>query len=533
MATNRPITVAFDAPMAERSVELRLHVRDRRGRGIPGCSITVAARNGRTGCRFRWSRNRRTMRLVHPSRPLRVSTTYRVSLAAGIESRAGVRSTLGHSWFFVTEGPPSVTGTDPAPGGTVSPLAAPAITFSRAMRPGSVARSVWLRPEPPGGVTVAVSRQNPARFLVEPRRPLTPGAGYTLVVGRGATDVHGNRLAAGVRVAFTAGGPGSATAIVFAAGPDPQRFTEVLAALPPAQAGDPPSVRLLYGSPTDGQLLAVWPAPDGRHLVVEPAGRHLLRLVSLATGAVGTIPDSAATVTGAWSPDGARFAYIARGALRLYDPTTGGVTTLAGEPGLRGPIAWRPDGSVLAAEWSPPTTGHGAAAAPRIVLLSPGLRALSFLPPAGPPTGAQVDPVWSPLGNALAFAVVGPAGARLWWYRPGDPSTPTAAIGSAAGTPIAFLDAVTLLAHSPSGGLLRVSAATGTVQTVVRNAAGAPPIAAAVSASRREIAYARTVDGFAQVLLTGSSGADTVPLTAFGPATPLQAGPPTLIGPLA
>jgi len=526
VATDAAITMAFDAAMNERSVEDRLRVRDRRGRGIPGCSIRIAALGGRTGCRFSW-RGRRTVRLLHPERPLRVSTTYRVSLASGIANRSGARSSLAHSWLFVTEGPPIVNGTDPGPGGVVSQIGALAISFSRAMRGATVARAVTLRPQPKGGAAVVANRSDHARFLVEPRRPLTPGAVYTLVVGRGATDIHGNRLRHRVRVRFTAGAPGSTTGVVFPAGSEAGRLTEVLAAVPPAQPGDPPTVRLLYGSPAGAQILAVWPAADGRRLVVEPAGRRLLRLVDLAAQTVATVPDSAGTVAGAWSRDGSQFAYIAGGALHVYTVATGAVATIADGPGLRGPIAWRPDGSVLAAGWA---AGSGPA---RIVLTSPGLRALTFLPPAGAASAAQEDPVWSPDGSRLAFAVVGASGPRLWWYRPADGAAPTAPIGTVAGTPIAFLDPGTVLVHGVDGGLVRVSAAAGTTQTIVRGAVGAGPIAAAVSVIGRQIAYAFGAGGYAQVWLTGDSGADTVGLTAFGPADPLQAGPPSLIGPLA
>ncbi len=512
--------------MNERSVEERLRVRDRRGRGIPGCSIRRAATGHRTGCRFRWQ-DRRVMRLVHPGHPLRVSTTYRVALAAGIATRSGVRSTLAHSWLFVTEGPPVVSGTEPGPGGTVSSIAAPVITFSRAMRAATVARAVTLRPLPPGGVSVEPNRTDPTRFLVEPRRPLVSGASYTLTVSRAATDVHGNHLPRGVRIRFTSGGPGSASGVVFAAGSVPGRLSEVLAAVPPAAGGDPATVRLLYGSPGGPQLLAVWPAADGRYLAVEPAGPRLLRLVDLASGSVTAIPGSAAAVAAAWSPDGAQLAFIARGALRVYTAATGGSVTLARASGLEGPISWRPDGGLLAAGLALPGSPS------RIVLLSPALRALSFLPPGGDPSASQTDPVWSPDGTRLAFATASADGPRLWWYQPDDPAQPMAPIGTVVGTPIAFLDSGTVLVHDRAGGLVRVSAATGTTQTLVRAVPGGGPIPAAVSVAARQVAFARVTDGYAQILLTSDAGAATVPLTAFGPADPLQAGPPALIGPLA
>jgi len=528
VATDAAITVVFGAAMDQRSVEQRLRVVDRRGRGIPGCSIGIAARGGRTGCAFRW-RAGRVLRLVH-THPLRVSTTYRVSLGAGLANRAGVPITLAHSWLFVTEGPPTVVGTNPGAGGVLNPIGAPAIGFSRAMRPGAVAAAVTLSPQPVGGVTVLPNRSDPTRFLVEPNRPLVPGRRYTLAVSRAAIDIHGNHLPRGARVTFTAGDPGSATGVVFPAGTTPGRLTEVLAAPPPTQAGDPAGVRLLYGSPSGPQLLAVWPAANGRDLAVEPAGRHLLRLIDLVTGSVTPIPDSAATVAGAWSPDGGRFAYIARGTLRVYTVASGTSATVAGAPavaGLRGPISWRPDGQLLAAVLAP--TGRPS----RIVLCSPTVRLLTFLPPAGSPVRSQLDPVWSPDGSGLAFAVAGAAGPHLWWYRPADTADPTTPMGSVAGTPIAFLDPSTILAHGPDGGLIRISAETGSGQTTVGPVAGEGALPAAVSVATREIAYTRLEAGYAQIVLVIDSGADAVRLTDFGPSDPLQAGPPALIGRLA
>ncbi|MGH7641311.1 MAG: Ig-like domain-containing protein [Candidatus Dormibacteria bacterium] len=521
--TNDPLVVTFNTAMDQRSVENRLYVRTRKNRLPPDCLIAAAAAGRPTGCHFVW-RSPKVMTLVHPGHPWKTLTTYRVAIRGGIRASDGSTNPLSHSWEFSTEGGPEVSSTSPGNGGTVGPDQPISINFSREMNPVTVRRAITLSPAPVGGYQLAQSTTVPGRFLIEPYRPLTPGVAGTLGISRYALDTDGNHIKRATRIHFTVGPLGSTTTVVFPAGPTPGAYSEVLAASPEANSGDPPGLRVLATAPAGSHYLDSWPSPDGARLALELTGGQSIQVVDLASGKSTTVLGSVSASTAAWSPDGQRLAFVVGGALRVFTVASATTVTLASSPTLRGPLSWRPDGQVVAAV-ATPSTG-----ASRVALLSPGLRAITFLPAAAAASDAEDDPVWGPQGSTLAFSMAGPAAAALWIYRPVDTGSPVSLVASRVGRPIAFLSLDTVLVQTPSGELESVSTTTRTASVIVAALGGNRPLAAAAAVPARQVAFSVKAHGFVQIYLANDDGTGLEPLTDFSSRQPLDAGPPQFVG---
>ena len=521
--TSDPLVIVFDTPMNKRSVERRLYMRTRKDHLPPDCSIARAAVGRKTGCHFLW-RTPRVMTLVHPHHPWAVITTYRVALKGGIQATDGAVNALSHSWEFSTEGGPQVSSTSPSNGGTVGPDQAISINFSRDMNAATVRRAITLSPAPVGGYQLALSSSVPGRFLLEPKLPLQPGGSYTLAIARSALDVDGDRLQRPALVHFTVGRLGSTTTVVFAAGSSSSDYTEVLSASPPQLPGDPPALRVLATAPTGQHYLYAWPSPDGAHLAIELAGNQPIQVIDLSTGKSSTVLGSTGGVGAAWSPNGQQLAFVMGGVLRVYTVSYATSVTLASSPSMRGPLDWRPDGQVLAAVAAP------SPGATRIALLSPALKAITFLPTPSSVVAAAADPVWSPGGSSLAFAVGNGSAKALWIYRPLDASSPVTRVADQAGEPLAFLNLDTILVREPAGDLATVSTTTGTTTVIVGGRGGRYPLDAAATSTGRQVAFTVSVGGHVQVFLANDDGTGVVSLTAFSSPTAFTAGPPAFVG---
>ncbi|MHB1525871.1 MAG: Ig-like domain-containing protein [Candidatus Dormibacteria bacterium] len=522
--TNVPIMITFSVPMNEATVERALGIRSRQGRPPPGCAVSVAARGGHTGCRFEWSDGGRVMRLIHSGHPLAVVTTYRVSLAGGIESSAGAVNPLSHSWAFSTEGGPSLSSTYPASGGSLGPDQAVALNFDRAMSPNSLAPAISLSPSPSGGYAILPNPSVAGRFLLEPVHPLLPGTSYTLTVTRAALDIDGNHLQARVVTKFTVGRLGSAPAVDFLAGASATDYTQVLAASPPQVPGDPPTLRVLATAPPGQHYSFALGSPDGQYLATELSGNSSLEVTDLGTGKVSSVLGSTASTGAQWSPDSQQLAFLSGGALRVFAVTPGTSVTLSALASLEGPLAWRPDSTVLAAVAVP------AGSNPRIAILSPTLKAVTYLATSSSSTAAEGNPIWSPSGSSLAFSVGTGASPAVWIYQPANSTSPLSQLLRGAGQPLAFLSSSAILVRTASGSLASLATTAGTETVVVGPTRGEYPVAAAVNVSGRQLAYTRSQSGYVQLFLANDDGSGAVALTNFGPAHPLQAGPPTFIG---
>ncbi|MGH7692805.1 MAG: Ig-like domain-containing protein [Candidatus Dormibacteria bacterium] len=521
--TSDALVIVFNTAMNQRSVEARLYVRTRKDHRPPDCSISRAAARRPTGCRFIW-RTSRVMTLVHPHHPWAVITTYRVALRGGIEGADGAVNPLSHSWEFSTEGGPQVSSTSPSSGGTLAPDQAISINFSRDMNRATVLRALTLSPAPVGGYQLAQSSTVPGRFLLEPKDPLEPGTAYTMAIARSALDVDGNRLQRPGLVHFTVGPLGSGTTVVFPAGPSPSDYTEVLAASPRQLPGDPPALRVLATAPSGHHYLFSWPSPDGQRLAVELAGNQPIQVINLSSGKSSTVLGSTGSSGAAWSPNSQQLAFAVGGALRVYAVASATTLTLATSPSMRGPLSWRPDGQVVAAVAAPANDPT------RVALLSPGLKAITFLPTSAVVVASQADPVWSPAGSSLAFAVGDASAPALWIYRPLDSSSPVSRVAAQAGLPIAFLDPDTVLVQVKSGALASVSTTTGSSSVIVAGRAGHFPLSAAVTATGRQVAFTVSAGGRVQAYLANDDGTGIEPLTDFSSELLLDAGPVTFVG---
>jgi hypothetical protein len=518
-----PLVITFNTAMNKLSVERRLYMRTRKDHFPPDCSIASAVDGRKTGCHFVW-RSPRVMTLIHPHHPWAVITTYRATLVGGIEAANGAVNPLSHSWEFSTEGGPQVSSTSPSSGGTLGPDQAISINFSRDMIPAAVMKAVTLSPAPSGGYLLAQSSTVPGRFLVEPNLPLVPGATYTLAIARSALDVDGDRLQRAVHLHLTVGRLGSTTTVVFPAGPSPTDYTEVLAASPGQLPGDPPALRVLATAPAGQHYLYTWPSPDGAHLAVELAGGQPIQVIDLTSGKSTSVLGSTGSDGAAWSPNGQQLAFVVDGALRVYTVANATSLTLATSPSMHGPLAWRADGLVVAAVAAP--TGDPT----RVALLSPGLKAITFLPTSAAAVADEGDPVWSPSGSSLAFAVGDGSDPALWIYQPLNTSSPLSRVTAAAGQPLTYLDLDTILVQEPTGALAGVSTTTGTSTVIVGSRGGHYPLAAAATATGRQVAFTVSVDGEVQVYLANDDGTGVEPLTSFSGKLLLDAGPPSFVG---
>jgi Bacterial Ig-like domain/WD40-like Beta Propeller Repeat len=521
--TSDALVITFDMAMNEKSVEDRLYLRTRKDHRPPDCRISRAAKGLKTGCHFVWT-DGRVVRLVHPHHPWAVITTYRAALVGGIEAANGAVNTLSHSWEFSTEGGPQVSATSPGNGGTLGPDQALSINFSRDMDPGAVRKAVVLTPAPAGGYQLQESHSVPGRFLLEPNLPLQPGVSYTLAIAKSALDVDGNQLQRPAVVQFVAGHLGSTSTVVFPAGPSASDYTEVLAASPPQLPGDPPALRVLATAPTGQHYLYTWPSPDGDRLAVELAGNQPIQVIDLNTGKSSTVLGSTGSSSAAWSPNGQQLAFVVGGILRVFTVANSTSLTLAASPQMRGPLSWMPDGQVVAAVAVP------AADPTRVALLSPALKAITFLPTSSSAVSAESDPVWSPDGSSLAFGVGSSTLPALWIYRPLDASSPLSLVANQAGQPLAFMDLDTILVREPDGALAAVSTTTGTTTVIVGSKAGQFPLAATANAAGRQICFTLTVAGRVQVYLANDDGSGVVTLTGFNAKLALDAGPPSFVG---
>jgi hypothetical protein len=183
VSTATPIRVTFDHDVDMLSVESRLHLEPA------------------TAGRLVWV-NARQLAYEHPT--LAPSTTYQVVLEAGYKDPEGNTALLRHHWSFVTEGPPTLSGSAPGNNeGGVDPAAYLVLNFSRDMNGPSLSGAITIAPSAPFSV-----RLDPAdgrRAIIAPATLLRPSTPYTIAVTNSALDADGNQLAQGANVAFTTG----------------------------------------------------------------------------------------------------------------------------------------------------------------------------------------------------------------------------------------------------------------------------------------------------------------------------------------
>jgi hypothetical protein len=183
VSTAEPIRITFDHDVDQASVESRLHLN-------PSTTGEVEWVNGHT--------------LVYHHATLRTATTYEVILEAGYRDPAGNTYTLRHHWSFMTETPPSLSGSAPADGeGGVDPSAYLTLDFSRPMDATSLKSAIAMNPAVP--FDVRLDPTDGRRAIIAPSELLAPNTDYRLLVNTAALDGDGNQLRRDEVVRFSTG----------------------------------------------------------------------------------------------------------------------------------------------------------------------------------------------------------------------------------------------------------------------------------------------------------------------------------------
>ncbi len=123
-----------------------------------------------------------------------------LALAAGLALSAGCARRGPPSGGPPDLTPPRVVGSEPDSGAAGVPAdARPSVSFSEGMEPRSTEEAVTLAPR----AEVRQRRWSGRTLTLVPREPLAPGRTYTLIVGTGARDRHGNAMATAVAIPFS------------------------------------------------------------------------------------------------------------------------------------------------------------------------------------------------------------------------------------------------------------------------------------------------------------------------------------------
>jgi hypothetical protein len=185
VSTAAPIRITFDHAVDQASVESRFRLE-------PAINGTV-----------RWTSPRH---LVFEHSTLQASTTYEVVLESGYKDIAGNTYSLRHHWAFVTEKPPTLTGSNPADNDTrVDPAAYFSLDFTREMNPASLRSALSFSPSV--SFNVRVDQTDGRRVIVAPSQLLEPNTTYAIAINTSALDVNGNPLGQEQVVHFTTGAP--------------------------------------------------------------------------------------------------------------------------------------------------------------------------------------------------------------------------------------------------------------------------------------------------------------------------------------
>lgn len=391
VAGDAPIRVTFNHDMDRASVESRLRLDP----AIPGCD--------QGGCPVSW--NGRVLTVRHDGHQFQPATRYRVTLRAGYRDNAGRVEGLEHFWDFNTEGAPSIASITPADKSSgVAVDTDISIQLSRnALVPAPDQLTLTSTPDEGSlAYRVAIAPDDARRLVVSPLFLLHPRTTFTVHLGAGVEDIHHNPVGAAHDFQFTTGAPDLTRSLAFLVRDDATGVSSRIAALrPPAGVNTPaPSLRLLYAgsqpvlsfawasdssalyvldatgavtvSPLDGSLaartgisaasIAADPSRDELAYVTSSGVLHVWRR-SLAAGADVEVTQAGTVIgTPAWSGDGRRLSFVARGGqggqvLRLLDRETLSVADVPGVvPAASGTVmAWSFDGSALA--FSRPASG--------------------------------------------------------------------------------------------------------------------------------------------------------------------------------
>lgn len=401
VAANQVISISFDRPMNQASVERRFQLSP----ALTGCS-------GSRNCRFAWTGN--TFEFIHERVNFALSTQYTVFMHAGFADASGQQNTLEHSWHFTTEAPPVLTSVDPADTATsVAPDRNIVLSFSRPMRTDTMLAAVQLSPDTP-----FLLRSRPggdgSQFEIVPEAVLQPNTTYTVSVDR-PLDVHGNAVYGRVQTRFRTGSLSLSRKIGYLVG-QRQQPAFAVGIVDPHQDSflGRSTPKVVYSLSAQSQLqdaiLSFDWSPDGQRLAVVEAPRDAdsgpIQIVDLATGTVIRPGINGSAVY--WSVDGT-IVYLSNRTVRRFEPTTLDDVALsdpADGPAVA-PLALSPDGKSVA------YSTVDALGVSHLWIMNIDLR--TRYRPIGLDDPAD-HPAWSPNGTKLAFRRITASGPELWVY---------------------------------------------------------------------------------------------------------------------
>lgn len=390
-----PIRVVFDRSMDEASVASRLELTP----PLAGCD-TVS-------CPITWRGT--GLLLTHQGHEFSPGTRYTVRLHGGYRDLAGQANTLDHSWDFTAEDAPSLQSASPADGAQdVRPDADISLRFSRRLLAPADGQVV-LDPYVP--VTVALDPNDRSRLRVSPHRLLGPLSSYRLTVLAGLQDATHLPLGKDASISFRTGKLDLSRSLAVGLRDVDGHATRIATLrLPPGIPSAPPTLRLVYESPT--QIDDFQWSRDANHLLVVSAGDVTeLDLASGSPVATGIKALSIAT-----SPARDELAYVApdRHLHLWHRAAEGGADLPVPQAGLllRAP-AWSGDGSRLA-------LAVEGGAAPGLAVLDRATMSRYTLPDTNLPALGAMPMAWSFDGFSLAFARDLPGRQEAWLYRPQD-----------------------------------------------------------------------------------------------------------------
>jgi Big-like domain-containing protein len=183
VSTAAPVRITFDHDVDKESVASRLSL-------LPATVGNVV-----------WLGPRQ---LEYQHATLQPSTAYEVVLLEGYKDLAGNAYSLRHHWSFTTEGPPTLTGSNPANNQSdVDPASYLSIDFTREMDASTLEGAITI--EPFVRFSARLDPTDGRRAVLAPDALLEPSTTYTVNVTTAALDAHGNQLDHNQTYAFHTG----------------------------------------------------------------------------------------------------------------------------------------------------------------------------------------------------------------------------------------------------------------------------------------------------------------------------------------
>ena len=196
VGTNTQLTITFSEPMDEASLAAAIRLVDDGDTPVPLRDVVFDAENN--------------IVTITPQAPLTPDRVYRAGVSTAAKDLAGHALAQAYDWSFGTAAgadttAPTVTSFAPADRKTnVSTRGAVAMSFSEPMDAASVdaAFALSVSGKPVAGRLAYVGQA----AVFSPQAALTPYTTYVATLGRGASDLAGNGMAAAVEWSFTTGG---------------------------------------------------------------------------------------------------------------------------------------------------------------------------------------------------------------------------------------------------------------------------------------------------------------------------------------